>query len=208
MAKSLTARFGLQRWSAGTDTQQRSEFDNDNAQVELLGGIARQGLASARGSATTWPRSTYWSTDTGALDYSDGTVWQPVFGPATAWTAYAAAWQASVTNPAIGDGGLVARYKQIGKTTHFYVSVAAGPATTYGSGTWTFALPSTGQDAYSGGGHSAQAFCNGVRYGGATIEASASRFAVVLNNQVVTNANPGSWGSGNLLIIRGSYEAA
>jgi len=78
MAKSLTARFGLQRWSADADTQSRSEFDNDNAQTELLGAIARQGVAAARGSASTWARSTYWSTDTGALDYSDGTTWQPV----------------------------------------------------------------------------------------------------------------------------------
>lgn len=75
MAKSLSPRFGYQRWSADADTQQRSEFDNDNAQGELLGAIARQGLAAARGSATTWSRSTYFSTDTGVLEYSDGTAW-------------------------------------------------------------------------------------------------------------------------------------
>ena len=75
MAKSLTARFGLQRWSSSSDTQQRSEFDNDSAQIEALALIARQGVASARGSAATWPRSPYKATDTGDLWYSDGTAW-------------------------------------------------------------------------------------------------------------------------------------
>lgn len=76
MAKSLTARLGLQRWSADSDTQQRSEFDNDNAQLESLVAIARQGLAVARGSATTWVRSLFYSSDTKAIDYADGTVWR------------------------------------------------------------------------------------------------------------------------------------
>ena len=82
MARSLTARFGLQRWTANGDTQDRVDFDNDNAAVELLGGIMRQGTLAARGSATTWERSTYRDTGTGEIHYSDGVAWSRTGLPA------------------------------------------------------------------------------------------------------------------------------
>jgi hypothetical protein len=87
MARSLTSRLGLQRWSADSDTQQRSDFDNDNAQLESLVAKAAHGAIGARpASSAAMADSFYLITDAtgggviGTLYYCDGTTWT-VFAP-------------------------------------------------------------------------------------------------------------------------------
>lgn len=82
MAKSLSARFGLQRWSADSDTQQRSEFDNDAAQLELYAAKAGHGTIGARPAAAAAWADGYWLiTDAtgggvlGTLYVCDGATW-------------------------------------------------------------------------------------------------------------------------------------
>lgn len=60
-----------------------------------------------------------------------------------AWTSYAAVWGAATTNPVLGNGTLVSRYKQFGKTVHVNITLTAGSTTTFGSGAYTFTLPFT-----------------------------------------------------------------
>lgn len=87
MAKSLSTRFGLQRWSADSDTQQRSEFDNDAAQLELYAAKTGHGTIGARPAASAaWADAFWLITDAtgggvlGTLYYCDGTTWT-IFAP-------------------------------------------------------------------------------------------------------------------------------
>lgn len=57
------------------------------------------------------------------------------------WTAFTPGWFGSTTNPAIGNGTIVGRYKRIGKTVFFRISITAGTTTTYGSGNYSFGIP-------------------------------------------------------------------
>ena len=57
-----------------------------------------------------------------------------------AWTDYSPTWTAT-TDPDIGDGELVGRYIQIGKTVHFNINLAIGSTTNLGDGVWQFGLP-------------------------------------------------------------------
>jgi len=62
-----------------------------------------------------------------------------------AWTAYGSgsSWTGSGTNPAIGNGTWAGFYVQAGKLTLFRVVITMGSTTTYGSGTYSIALPFT-----------------------------------------------------------------
>ena len=62
-----------------------------------------------------------------------------------AWVAYTPTWTSAGTPPAIGNGTLVGKYWQLGKTIGVRISLIAGSTTTFGnsSNAWTFALPNT-----------------------------------------------------------------
>lgn len=61
----------------------------------------------------------------------------------TAWTTYVPTWTSTGTQPAIGNGVLSGRYAKVGKTVFVWVSMVAGSTTTFGTGAWRFATPST-----------------------------------------------------------------
>ena len=63
--------------------------------------------------------------------------------PVGKWQSYTVSWTAGITNPAIGNGTLIVRYIQIGKTVMGTILLAPGSTTTYGSGVWYFSLPKT-----------------------------------------------------------------
>lgn len=62
-----------------------------------------------------------------------------VFG---AWTAYTPTWNAS-TNPTLGNGTIVGRYRRTGKTLDFAFELTIGSTTNTGVGTWLFPFPVT-----------------------------------------------------------------
>lgn len=77
MAETTTTRLGLRRWSAGTDTPSRAEFDNDNAQLELLGAIDKQDIFGNRPAAGV--RGTYFWDTTNEYTWRDnGSAWKLV----------------------------------------------------------------------------------------------------------------------------------
>lgn len=78
MAVSKTARLGITRWTEDTDPWNRDDFDDDNAALEALAAIGRQGPYAARGSAAIYTRSTYWATDHKAFYLSDGATWRRI----------------------------------------------------------------------------------------------------------------------------------
>lgn len=80
--KTLSPRFGLQRWSNDADTQQRSEFDNDNGQIDALAVKGGHGTIGARPAPTAeWADGLWLITDAagggvvGTLYYCDGAAW-------------------------------------------------------------------------------------------------------------------------------------
>jgi hypothetical protein len=58
-----------------------------------------------------------------------------------AWTAYTPTWTAS-TNPALGNGTLTGRSMKIGRNVLCQIILTTGSTTTYGSGQYSFGLPS------------------------------------------------------------------
>lgn len=75
-----------------------------------------------------------------ALDSEVKTLSDALEG-AGAWASYTPAWTGAGGNPALGNGTVQAAYKRIGSTVHFRIWVTCGSTTTYGSGAWSFALP-------------------------------------------------------------------
>ncbi len=62
-------------------------------------------------------------------------------GIESAWTAYSPTWSAAGSAPAIGNGILAGRYRQVGKLIIAQWYLNPGSTTTFGSGVYTFALP-------------------------------------------------------------------
>jgi hypothetical protein len=74
MAVTSSTRLGITRWSAGTDPYTRAQRDGNNATLDDLVAIDRQGLAAGRPATGT--RGTYhYATDTGVLTRDTGTAW-------------------------------------------------------------------------------------------------------------------------------------
>ena len=132
-----------------------------------------------------------------------------------AWTNYTPTWSASPTPPAIGNGTIVGRYKELdGTTLAISIVVTMGTTTTFGSGGWTFTLPA-GQTATARTQvfaalctdvsavvlHSATAR---VSSGGTTIDAIIA--ADGSGSRVVSNTIPFTWASTDVLVISGIIE--
>ncbi|WP_052682194.1 hypothetical protein [Saccharothrix sp. ST-888] len=77
-------------------------------------------------------------TDTLYLGKANGTTAQVSLGT---WTGYTTTWAGATTNPNIGNGTLVSRYSQVGKTVNVLIKIISGSTTTWGSGTWSWTLP-------------------------------------------------------------------
>ena len=69
------------------------------------------------------------------------------FNPNTAvwdageWEVWTPTWSASTTNPVIGNGTLVGRFKRDGKKIDFYIHLTIGSTTSNGVGFYSFDLP-------------------------------------------------------------------
>lgn len=58
-----------------------------------------------------------------------------------AWTSYTPTWTASGSNPVLGNGTLVGLWAKVGRTYVVHINLIPGSTTTFGSGTYSFALP-------------------------------------------------------------------
>ena len=125
--------------------------------------------------------------------------------------SYTPTWNAGTTNPTLGNGTLVGRYVQIGKTVHATISLTFGSTTTIGSGAYTFGLPVAAAN-------------DGIQYpvGGARVRDDststyAMRTAYLVNTTTVAMAaengvnighnNPWTMASGDIINISMTYEA-
>jgi hypothetical protein len=75
----------------------------------------------------------------------DGEIYDRNMDLQAAWVNWTPTWTAVTSNPVLGNGSLVAAYKQIGyggATVHVRMRLRAGTTTAFGSGLWSFTLPS------------------------------------------------------------------
>lgn len=103
--------------------------------------------STTRPSAPATGRRIY-ETDTG-LEYVYGATGWTLYNTAalcSAWTAYTPVWGCASNAPVLAGGTILGRYRQIGKTVDIVIAFVASAVTTFGSGGWTFTMP-TGMTA-------------------------------------------------------------
>jgi uncharacterized membrane protein YbhN (UPF0104 family) len=132
-----------------------------------------------------------------------------------AWTTYTPTWTAATTNPVLGNGTIVGRYKKIGKVVNFQIDLTMGSTTTYGSGAWSVTLPFAAA-ASSGSRIGVAQALGGSRFPGQVVispsATGTSPFfpssSSVSNLSSVAATTPFAWANGNELRITGCYESA
>ena len=135
-------------------------------------------------------------------------------GIQAAWTAYTPTWTSNGTAPALGNGTLTGAYLQIGNTVFWRMTFQAGSTTTYGTGTYFWALPpltptqnpgtiGTGLFQDSSAGNTGYTYtatylgdAGGIRY----YSTSAAPAAVI------TSLAPVTWAVSDRIVGSGSYE--
>lgn len=128
------------------------------------------------------------------------------------WQAFNPVWTASSTNPVVGNGTLAGRYTRIGKTVHCTIHLTAGSTTTFGSGFWSFKLPTAS---------ASPKWCPvGVAYVRDVSTTSNTRFLHVrlnsadtilassADNSFLAGSVPFAWAASDFLSLSVTYEAA
>ena len=130
------------------------------------------------------------------------------------WTSYTPVWTATVTNPVIGNGVIEGGYRRIGGRIDFWIKLAAGSTTTFGSGSYILSLPVSALDSQWNGNYSVGLLDNGVawytnRYGQGASAGFIDKFVVqdASGNQW-TNTSPFTFGNTDAIFIQGSYRVA
>jgi hypothetical protein len=99
MARTLSTRLALQRWSTDSDTQGRADFDNDNAILDDLTMVSLQDTIANRPASGTRGRI-FWATDQKRAYYDTGSAWH-FLGPVgeLGWQEIAGTVSASSVTP-------------------------------------------------------------------------------------------------------------
>lgn len=173
-----------------------------------LGGIART-ISTAHPSAPS-QGDFITETDTGNILRWDGTAWNIVASSVTygAWTTYAPTWLGTVTNPAIGNGTITARYMQIGKTVHTSGRINMGSSTTFGSGDWHVTLPVTPAANFIAIGSAYAADATGSLYSAVAGPVSGNQLFFIAGSAIIGAASPFAWAVNDNFGWSYTYEAA
>lgn len=173
----------------------------------------QSGTHAARPAATSGC-ILYACTDHTLIYRSDGSTWATWASltgtPLGAWTTFTPTWTTTGTAPAIGNGTLTGRYKALDSKTYIIVvRFVAGSTTTYGTGTWEFALPAglTANGVHTLDGYiedtgTDNKLCSGVIFSGATKIGQVVPEA----GNVVNNTTPQTWANGDKMYLDGIIE--
>ncbi|MCX6399240.1 MAG: hypothetical protein NTX33_04815 [Propionibacteriales bacterium] len=136
-------------------------------------------------------------------------------GIQAAWTSYSPAWTSSGTSPVIGNGSIVGRYLQVGKSIDFKVVITMGSTTTYGTGVYSLSLPAgltptTGRWGFYGTARDTSATqtypllaeWTGTALALKALPTTAGNPATAINATI-----PFTWANTDELFISGRYEA-
>lgn len=111
------------------------------------------------------------------------------------------AWLGATTNPVLGNGLLVARYKLTNDLCEYWLRLVPGSTTTFGTGEWTFELPATARDFIQMG--SAHMLDSGTnRFQGACEASPGANVLRVYSHgslSSVRNTVPFTWANGDQL---------
>ncbi len=150
---------------------------------------------------------------TGDKTFWDNEVYNDWTALYASWTAYTPTWSCSVSAPSLGNGTLTGAYKATGKTVEFRLRWVAGSTTTYGSGLWSFSLP-TGYAptaVQSAPGIAINGAAN-LRYAlGCYLSTGTGIFRMAVNGTSgvkTTTDTPFTWSSGAQIVLGGVYEAS
>jgi hypothetical protein len=139
-------------------------------------------------------------------------------GLSEAWTAYTPTWTAVTANPALGNGSFSgSAYARVNKLVMFRIVLTMGSTTTYGTGQWIFTppvaavAPNTNRVPFA-----ADLYDAGVNaYAGVATFFTAGNLYLYCDPTTagnplrgVTSAIPFAWGTGDQVVITGTYEAA
>ena len=135
--------------------------------------------------------------------------------PVGKWQSYTVSWTAESTNPAIGNGTLIGRYTQIGKTVMGSIYLKCGSTTTYGSGAWFFGLPKTvaNNGMYYQGLFAIEDYGTNIYIGNIQIAPNSnflqySFYRDAIYNSILSASSPHVWAVNDELRISFTYEVA
>lgn len=135
------------------------------------------------------------------------------------WSTYTPSWTTSGTQPAINNGQISGRYKQIGSTVHCWIALKMGSTTTYGTGQWSLGLPITPRDPgapfddyASPGDFTALDVSAVTRYHGRILRNNGSNVIMLSSASgaavaTLNNTTPFTWANGDYLSLLLTYEA-
>lgn len=195
----------LYRWS-GSAWQLVDVHDLIAAKGDLLVGSAADTLVVK----TVGANDTVLTADS---TVAGGVKWAATAAGLGAWTTYTPTWTASSSNPVLGNGTLLGRYKALDANTYIIsVQVSMGSTTTYGSGTWRFALPAGVTTAAREQVMSAVSLDLSLvilASGIVRFAASSTRCEnVVIGSGIVNATTPHTWANGDFLAFTGIIEVA
>ena len=120
------------------------------------------------------------------------------------WTEYTPVWYNTNSSVlSIGNGSIIGKYKVIGKTCYFMISMVRGSTTNLGSGyyTWTLPMNAAVWNELSGSGYISHTTDKAV-----TVRPiSTGRVALVNDVDRIGTNNPGSWAAGHGIFFTGFY---
>jgi hypothetical protein len=131
------------------------------------------------------------------------------------WISYTPAWTAVTTNPVLGNGTLTGGYRRIGGQVDFWINLAAGSTTTYGSGTYLLSLPVSAVGSEWNGEYTVRLLNDGIQWypnyiGSGTVIGSGTTFYVSDTARAVfwNPTSPFTFGTADKCIVSGSYRVA
>lgn len=184
----------------------------------------QDGVTGINAAATNTPLSTIYNDYNGNItdaniSSSAAISFSKIAGGSANSLVSWASWTPSYNNLTVGNGTVLAKYVQIGKTVHFYYQLVWGSTTSI-SGNITISLPVAAVSDYiTGIGIGTSEFQSSGAANispGTTVVATTSTFTVFAVNSASTYAGaanlsstiPFTWGTSYVLFAEGTYQAA
>lgn len=159
------------------------------------------------------PPGARFDVSTGAQQLAPPSQAPPLEAFFSPWQTYAAEWRATTTNPVIGNGSIVGRFRRLGTRLDVNVTVTCGSTTTYGAGSYVVTMPPN---------CTARNVTNGTQNGHLTMVVGASSYPgnvqllpggtdmyLIHATSPQSNANPtnpGTWANGDRFVITATFE--
>lgn len=220
-----TTRLALNKPDPDPVTGDYADIQKLNENFEKLdSSVGATICTSSTRPASPWHGQLINETDTKRLLYWDSLAWVVFHDPNaySAWSQFVPTWQnTQTTQPNLGNGALITRYKKVGRTAHFMQKLFWGSTTTGGdnAGFWGFGgyppeLDRATSDIFFPGGAwdaSAINLHDVTAQVGATTGSFFSRIYTRNTSGTLQRMGPISpftWAAGDILQVSGAFETA